>query len=136
MKFLESVRYIYGRVLPHYVKVRIVGWVLSVLLFATTIDIISRRIAYSLMCLQALLYAITCATMHRRELPERGWGLWRQEWYSICSMHSVHDENCRMCTCGTWINVWTQMFGSAVFKIAPELWRRWKNRKSARSITK
>ncbi len=69
--------------------------------------------------------------MPRREsrLRSRGRGLFRQEWYSICSRHGRYNESCDNCTTGLWINVWRQRLGHEVYKRYPNLWRAWANRR-------
>lgn len=51
------------------------------------------------------------------------------EWYSICSAHQEHDENCDMCTHGVWHNKYGMKFSKFVFKKYPKLWIWWMNRK-------
>jgi hypothetical protein len=63
-------------------------------------------------------------------LAVRGWGPWRQEWYSICSAHQNGgpDDECQLCRAGLWRNCWRQFFGHIVYKRWPRLWRWWANR--------
>lgn len=70
--------------------------------------------------------------MARRVLRVRGRGLFREEWYSCCSMHSVHDETCSRCRVGSWENVWKVLFSGFVFRRLPKLWVWWMNRKVGR----
>lgn len=58
----------------------------------------------------------------------KGWGPWRYEWYSICSMHWQNIDSCGMCNAGAWQNAWRVKFGQIVFALAPDLWRWWANR--------
>lgn len=56
----------------------------------------------------------------------KGWGPWRRDWYSICSMHTYHPD-CQACQSGRWVNAWRVRASQAVFAISPSLWRRWAN---------
>lgn len=58
----------------------------------------------------------------------RRWGPFRQEWYSICSRHCEHNETCRLCRTGHWVNAWKHAIGAAFFWCSPPLWRLWANR--------
>ena len=59
----------------------------------------------------------------------RGKLWWKEEWYSICSMHGGnHQEDCNMCNTGNWVNVWMHNIGSIIYKLFPNLWRWWVNR--------
>lgn len=67
--------------------------------------------------------------MRRRpKLPSLGWGPFRRDWYSICSMHSVYDLECNLCQKGHWHNAWRVFAGHIVYKAVPDLWRWWANR--------
>jgi len=35
----------------------------------------------------------------------RGKFIWKERWYSICSIHGRYHEDCFMCRTGTWENV-------------------------------
>lgn len=61
-------------------------------------------------------------------MESKGWGPWRQEWYSFCSRHRRTDPKCHICSSGHWVNVWRVRLGSLVFKASPDLWRWWANR--------
>jgi len=37
---------------------------------------------------------------------KKGWGLWKKEWYSICSQHQQYNKDCYICHYGTWENCW------------------------------
>ena len=59
----------------------------------------------------------------------KGKFFWEKTWYSFCSMHSEHDENCNACKSGTWENNWMHSIGSLIYKKNTNLWRWWVNRK-------
>jgi hypothetical protein len=60
----------------------------------------------------------------------RFWGPFREEWYSICSIHMInYRENCRMCRAGRWSNVIVRKIGHWFYKHCPRLWRVWANRR-------
>ena len=61
-------------------------------------------------------------------IRSRGWGPWREEWYSICSAHRGYKETCNLCNKGTWVNVYKQAAGYFIFERWPDLWRWWANR--------
>lgn len=52
----------------------------------------------------------------------RGRGLFRERWYSICSIHQEHDPTCDLCVCGMWHNVWAQRIDSLICRFAYPLW--------------
>lgn len=58
-------------------------------------------------------------------ITTKGWGPWRYDWYSCCSVHhpTRPSEACRNCNTGRWVNVWRQAVDHVVFKFAPGLWR-------------
>lgn len=60
--------------------------------------------------------------------PTKGWGPWKQTWFSICSMHYYHDDTCNMCTIGSWYNDYRHFVSSLIFKVAPKFWIWWVNR--------
>lgn len=59
----------------------------------------------------------------KRHIISRGKFFRKQEWYSICSMHSEHNPECNMCTTGNWRNVWLGAISSLIYKITPGIWR-------------
>lgn len=59
----------------------------------------------------------------------RGFGPWKQEWYSICSRHLHRDNTCNLCQVGSWENVWKLKLSQTIYKCCPNLWKWWKNRK-------
>ena len=63
----------------------------------------------------------------------KGWGPWRYEWYSLCSAHRDSIITCRMCTAGSWENVWRTKMSQFVFAVAPDLWRWWVNRPAGKA---
>ncbi len=58
---------------------------------------------------------------------ERGRFLFKEQWYSICSMHFAHNETCTLCNTGHWRNVFVGKITSFVYKVAPSVWRFWAN---------
>ena len=55
-------------------------------------------------------------------MREKGKFFWKKRWFSICSMHWDHDENCNMCNTGTWSNVWLSKISAWFFEHFPKLW--------------
>jgi hypothetical protein len=68
------------------------------------------------------------STTDRETGKSKGFGPWRQDWYSICSRHRWHMEGCRLCAVGQWRNRWAHIAGSVLFKLAPGIWIWWANR--------
>jgi len=66
--------------------------------------------------------------MSDRRTPTRGKGLFREEWYSICSVHYRYQKTCNNCKAGDWHNVVSVWFGQQVFEYMPNVWRWWANR--------
>lgn len=64
----------------------------------------------------------------KSRLKSKGWGPFRQDWYSVCSMCYYHNEDCPRCRVGRWHNRLTRKFGSMVYRLWPDLWRWWANR--------
>lgn len=62
-------------------------------------------------------------------MKTKGWGPFRYDWYSICSMHQIHDEKCRACCSGSWRNYWMLCISNVFYKLSPKLWIWWMNRK-------
>lgn len=58
---------------------------------------------------------------------QRGWGPTRRDWYSICSTHRHFEPKCSRCQRGQWLNYWRWCANSAVFTVAPGVWRWWAN---------
>lgn len=59
----------------------------------------------------------------------RGWGPWRENYYSICSAHHIFVHDCPRCEVGTWYNAWLGKVSNLAYRISPHLWRLWVNRK-------
>lgn len=53
----------------------------------------------------------------------KGWGPWKQTWFSICSMHYYHDDNCNMCTHGIWYFNIKSKISNYIFKKLPRFWK-------------
>ena len=45
---------------------------------------------------------------------------WRKRWYSICSAHQSHKEDCNMCNVGSWHNVWLSQCSNIIYRISPK----------------
>jgi len=58
----------------------------------------------------------------------RGKGLNKEMWFSICSMHLEHKDDCNMCNAGHWQKVWKYKLSRAFYKLSPKLWRCWINK--------
>jgi hypothetical protein len=58
----------------------------------------------------------------------KGWGPWKQEWYSVCSAHLNYDSTCPRCLCGAWAFVWKVHVNNLTFKFFPKLWIWWINK--------
>lgn len=64
----------------------------------------------------------------RDGLKYRKKGIFKEVWFSICSMHYHHDQTCDLCNSGRWVNVIRYKLSSLVYKISPKFWRWWVNR--------
>lgn len=62
-------------------------------------------------------------------MKTRGWGPWRENWFSFCSMHYKHDDNCHICQSGFWKNHWNWKIGCFVYFVSPTFWIWYNNRK-------
>lgn len=60
-------------------------------------------------------------------LKSKGWGPWKYEWYSICSMHYYHKASCKLCRAGNWVNVYEHAIISYICKVNYPLWYWWVN---------
>jgi hypothetical protein len=60
-------------------------------------------------------------------MKTRGKGFKKEIWFSICSRHAIHDENCNMCNTGSWNNAIKYKVGSLIYDLFPSLWRWWVN---------
>ena len=65
-------------------------------------------------------------------LKSRGRWLFRQEFYSICSMHFESQDDCNMCNAGSWKNVYAVKLSHILYKVSPSLWRLWANRHNSK----
>ena len=61
----------------------------------------------------------------------RGYGLKREEWYSICSAHD-YQPGCARCEAGHWSNIVVLRFSGMIYLVWPRLWRWWANRPNSR----
>ena len=61
-------------------------------------------------------------------MKTRGKGIFKEEWYSICSAHYEHNENCELCNKGMWVNVIKHKIGSFIYDHFPNIWRWYVNR--------
>lgn len=64
---------------------------------------------------------------------EKGWGPWRCEWWSVCSVHYVHQNACVQCQAGTWINMTTHSVDKLVWRHAPRVALWWHNRPNSKA---
>ena len=62
-----------------------------------------------------------------------GWGPFKYEWFSICSMHRDFSETCAACGKGQWINCWAHAIDAVFYTVTPWLWRWWNNRPTSKS---
>ena len=69
-------------------------------------------------------------------LPTRGKYFKKEEWYSICSAHFVHDPECPTCNTGRWVNVYGHVIEGFIYKYAYWLWFWWVNRDKDLKLTK
>jgi len=67
-------------------------------------------------------------------MVSRGRGLWRQEWYSICSAHrdGGPDDPCELCQCGSWVNVHVQRIDHFMHDYFYDWWFWWHNRRNSK----
>lgn len=63
----------------------------------------------------------------------RGWGPWRQDWYSICSAHMKPQTDCPNCQAGQWINTWNHALGGIVYRLHKPTWLWWANRPNSKT---
>lgn len=56
------------------------------------------------------------------ELPSKGWGPWRKEFYSYYSFEQQMKEDI-FHECGQWRNVWVGKFSSFIYNRWPDFWR-------------
>jgi hypothetical protein len=61
-------------------------------------------------------------------LGRRGRGLFREQFFSLCSKHGTPQDDCKLCRTGSWSNVLKHKLGHLFFKWSPRLWRWWVNR--------
>lgn len=66
-------------------------------------------------------------TRRSRIIKSKGKFFWKYEWYSFCGIHYEYNELCKMCTTGSWVNVWMHRIGSIIYKYLPKIWRWWVN---------
>jgi hypothetical protein len=57
----------------------------------------------------------------------KGKGFKKKTWYSICSRHGVHDNNCDMCNTGSWQNDCKGAVSGWFYKHFTKLWVWWVN---------
>ena len=57
----------------------------------------------------------------------RGEGIKKETWYSICSRHAVHNNNCNMCNTGSWQNNWINAISGWFHDNIYWLWYFWVN---------
>lgn len=64
-------------------------------------------------------------------LTSRRHGIFRQEWYSICSAHRHAQEDCPRCKSGMWVNVYKLKLSKFFYENHPVLWGKWANRQNS-----
>jgi hypothetical protein len=57
----------------------------------------------------------------------RGKGFKKKTWYSICSIHAVHNKNCNMCNTGNWQNNFMLAISGCFHDHVYWLWYFWVN---------
>ena len=57
----------------------------------------------------------------------KGRFFWKKTWYSFCSTHVEHDNNCPRCNAGHWSNNWLNAISGFFFKYMPKFWIWWVN---------
>lgn len=58
-----------------------------------------------------------------RRMRTRYWGPFKQRFYSVCSVHFVRQDSCRMCNAGTWRSEFMlTCVSQPMFKYLPSLW--------------
>lgn len=67
-------------------------------------------------------------------IATRGWGPWRRDWHSVCSLHKAKRIDCKLCRTGHWRNRWASAIWGAVFIHLPSVWRWWVNRGPMRFV--
>jgi hypothetical protein len=72
------------------------------------------------------------------KLPTRGWGPWRQVFYSL---HSDPEKAETDLECGVWCNAWFDKISASVYDRWPDLWRRianlpWPHARTTRKLQK
>ena len=65
------------------------------------------------------------------EGASKGWGPWREDWYSFCSAHRISVETCQTCMTGAYGNRWGGRIEHGVAKYAYGLWYWWVNREGS-----
>lgn len=63
----------------------------------------------------------------------RGKLWWKERYFSICSAHYEHKDDCKTCNTGTWTNVWKWKMGGVIFKVMPKVWIWWMNRPNSKA---
>lgn len=52
----------------------------------------------------------------------RGKGLKKEIWFSICSRHGDHQEDCPLCNSGSWKNIYQLKLEKILYKRSWKLW--------------
>ncbi len=56
-----------------------------------------------------------------------GWGPFRNEWFSFCSIHFELTPDCTACHSGYYVNCWWNVVDRMFYAVAPGIWRWWAN---------
>ncbi len=73
-------------------------------------------------------------------MKTRGRGIFKEQWFSICSAHQGGDgKDCKLCATGHWNNIVVSRMTGFVFKHFPKVWiyfanHRWFNRKQRKFL--
>lgn len=67
------------------------------------------------------------------ELPTRGWGPWRADFYSVCSRHHHSRDDCPQCNAGQWSNRIVHRIDGRIYRYARRLWLWWHNRPNSKA---
>ena len=57
----------------------------------------------------------------------KGKYFWKKQWYSICSKHTSHYDNCKLCDVGKWENTWSLKISTYFHQNFYYLWSWWQN---------
>lgn len=67
------------------------------------------------------------------ELKQRRWGPFKQTWFSLCSKHLYHKDDCNLCQAGQWQYNWVRAIDHVVYVWVYPVWYWWHNRRNSRA---